>query len=246
MHYALTLPFLVCRHFSLTATSGPGVGESFRHFPVTPTDCLIGDRGYSTIANVASVSDRQGFVLIRYNPFQLPLHTAHGKRMDIARLLARWPARQQSRMWRCAVEHPQGGWMAGRLLVIRKSQTAAALATKRALRQASRKQYSLKRPVLEYAKYIMVCTTLPEDRFDTALCLQWYRVRWQIELGFKRFKSLAGLGHLPKHDPESSQAWLYGKLFTGLLTEKLIRYGESISPWGYDVAGSSPPAEPMA
>ncbi len=246
IHYALALPSLACRHFSLTATSGPGVGESFRHFPVTATDCLIGDRGYSSTDNVASVSDRQGCVLIRYNPFLLALYTAHGKRMDIARLLARWPARQQSRMWRCAVEHPKGGMIAGRLLAIRKSQTAAAAATKRALRQASRKQYSLKRPVLEYAKYIMVFTTLPEDRFDTELCLEWYRVRWQIELVFKRFKSLAGLGHLPKHDPESSQAWLYGKLFTGLLTEKLIQYGESISPWGYGLASSSPPGEPVA
>ena len=28
-----------------------------------------------------------------------------------------------------------------------------------------------------------------------------YRLRWQAELVFKRFKSLAGLGHLPKRDP---------------------------------------------
>lgn len=246
IHYALVFPSLACRHFSLTAIAGPGVGESFRHFPVTATDCLIGDRGYSTTDNVASVSDRKGSVLIRYNPFSLALHTPQGKRMDIARLLARWPAHQPRRMWRCAIGHPKGGMIAGRLLVIRKSQTTAAAATKRALRQASRKQYSLKRPVLEYAKYIMVFTTLPEDRFDTELCLEWYRVRWQMELVFKRLKSLAGLGHLPKHDPESSQAWLYGKLFTGLLTEKLIQYGESISPWGYGLAFSTPSVKPMA
>ena len=30
---------------------------------------------------------------------------------------------------------------------------------------------------------------------------------------FKRFKSLAELGHLPKHDEHSARAWLYGKLF---------------------------------
>jgi hypothetical protein len=56
---------------------------------------------------------------------------------------------------------------------------------------------------------------------------------WQIELVFKRFKSIAGLGHLPKHDDQSSKAWLYGKLLIALLTEKLVDYASTVSPWGY-------------
>ena len=43
--------------------------------------------------------------------------------------------------------------------------------------------------------------------------LEWYRLRWQVELVFKRFKSLAQLGHVPKYDDDSAKAWLYGKLF---------------------------------
>jgi len=39
-----------------------------------------------------------------------------------------------------------------------------------------------------------------------------HRMRWQIELVFKRLKSLAQLGRVPKHDDRSSRAWLYGKL----------------------------------
>jgi IS4 transposase len=62
--------------------------------------------------------------------------------------------------------------------------------------------------------------------------MRWYRLRWQIELVFKRFKQIAQLGHLPKHDDESAQAWLYGKLFIALLTEKLIEQARAISPWG--------------
>jgi IS4 transposase len=55
-------------------------------------------------------------------------------------------------------------------------------------------------------------------------------MRWQIELAFKRLKSLAQLGHLPKHDNRSSRAWLYGKLLVVLLAQKLIRIGRDISP----------------
>jgi hypothetical protein len=57
-----------------------------------------------------------------------------------------------------------------------------------------------------------------------------YRRRWQIELLFKRLKSLALIGHVPKHDARSSRAWLYGKLLVALLAEKLIRVGHDISP----------------
>ena len=63
--------------------------------------------------------------------------------------------------------------------------------------------------------------------------LNWYRTRWQVELVFKRFKSLAELGHLPKHDEQSARAWLYGKLFVALLVEILIGHARAISPWGY-------------
>jgi len=47
------------------------------------------------------------------------------------------------------------------------------------------------------------------------------------------FQSIAQLGHLPKYSDDSSKAWLYGKLFVALLTEKLIRQASSVFPWGY-------------
>ena len=82
----------------------------------------------------------------------------------------------------------------------------------------------------EYAKFVILFTTFPASRFDAGGVLEWYRARWQVEPVFKRFKSLARLGHLPKYDDESAKAWLYGKLFAALLIEKLIRHASAISP----------------
>ena len=56
---------------------------------------------------------------------------------------------------------------------------------------------------------------------------------------FKRFKSLAALGHLPKHDERSAKSWLYGKLFVTLLVEKLIGHARPISPWGYELGATT-------
>jgi IS4 transposase len=57
-----------------------------------------------------------------------------------------------------------------------------------------------------------------------------HRMRWQIELMFKRLKSVAQLGHVPKHDDRSSCAWFYGKLLVTLLAQRLVRIERDISP----------------
>ena len=123
--------------------------------------------------------------------------------------------------------------LTARLCLIRKSQAAAARAQKKLQRRASKQGAVLQPQTLLYANYVMVLTTFPQETFPAELILESYRFRWQIELVFKRFKQIAQLGHLPKYDQESAKAWLYGKLFVALLTEKLIQHASALSPWGY-------------
>ena len=96
----------------------------------------------------------------------------------------------------------------------------------------------VKPETLEFARFVIVFTTFPEAEFSARDVREWHRVRWQVELVFKRFKSLVQLGHLPKYDEDSARAWLYGKLFMAVLVEKIIRHAESVSPWGHDLAAT--------
>ena len=77
---------------------------------------------------------------------------------------------------------------------------------------------------------MIVFTTFPAAEFPAAVVLAWHRLRWRVELVFKRFKSLAQLGHLPRHNDDSAKTWLYGKLLVALLVEKLIHHALAISP----------------
>ena len=70
--------------------------------------------------------------------------------------------------------------------------------------------------------------------------------RSSIELTFKRLKSIVQLGHVPKHDDQSSRAWLYGKLFVALLSQKLARVGSAVSPWGYYLQPQGSDTQPVA
>lgn len=99
---------------------------------------------------------------------------------------------------------------------------------------------------LEYAKFITVFATFPARLHSATTVLNAYRIRWQVELVFKRFKQLAELGHLPKHDDESARAWLYGKLIVALLAEKLLTHASALSPWGYALPASRAAPKPVA
>ena len=79
--------------------------------------------------------------------------------------------------------------------------------------------------------------------FPAPAVLELYRLRWQIELAFKRMKSIMGLGHLPKKDPASARAWLHGKIFASLLVERMVQAAETFSPWGYRLDREAQPLE---
>jgi hypothetical protein len=239
LHYAVNLGDLQCDFFELTAV-GNG-GETFRRVPVRAKDIMLGDRIYATPPGVAHVVDSGGDVLVRLNRQTLPLFDSKRERMDVLRLL-RGIKRGRPYQWKVRVQHPKSGWMNGRLIAIKLSAEAARLARRRLARRANRRQQGVSKRSLQAAQYLMIWTSLP-DVFDAATILEIYRLRWQIELVFKRMKSIMGLGHLPKTDPNSSHAWLHGKLFVALLVERMIEAAKSFSPWGYPLDVSPQPVE---
>ncbi len=236
IHYSVRVPSLTCDSFTLTETTGKGTGESLLRFPIRAGDYIIADRGYSTAPGIRYAQSQQAHVAIRLNTQSLPLRDLDNKAFALLSVLKTMRKPGQTRSWSVMVDHGDAGFTPGRLCAVRKTKEAARMAEKKLRRQASKKGHALKPETLAYARYVIVFTTFPEEKFSARDVLEWYRIRWQIELVFKRFKQIAALGHLPKHDDESAMAWLYGKLFVALLTETLIDHAESISPWGYDLA----------
>ena len=236
IHYSLRWPQLTCDHFQLTSDHGKGTGESLTHFPVQEGEHLLADRGYSNYASVQHVAARGGSLTVRLNPQAVRLLDQKQKLFPLQRRLRSLRKTNEVGSWRVGLSGAaQQAPVTGRLCVLRKSQAAIAKARAKVERNASSNGRKLRADTLLYAEYVMVFTTAPEH-FTACEILEIYRLRWQIELIFKRFKQLAQLGHLPKEDEESSKAWLYGKLFVALLTERLVQMAGSFSPWGYDVA----------
>jgi alkanesulfonate monooxygenase SsuD/methylene tetrahydromethanopterin reductase-like flavin-dependent oxidoreductase (luciferase family) len=170
--------------------------------------------------------------MVRLNSSTLPLWEQAGSRFGLLEQISQLKETGSERDWPVWVQGSQAR-IAGRLCVLRKSAASAEKARRQITRKAQQGGPTPKPETLQLASYVMVFTTVPESRFSTSEALEWYRARWQIELVFKRLKTLAELGALPKRDDQSARTWLYGKLLIALLGQKLERLGRDISPWGY-------------
>lgn len=230
IHYCFQLSTFRCDFFTITS---PRVGESFRRYPVEEDDLLIGDRGYCQRKGIMHVNSHRGHVLVRFHSTNLPLFTRRGGPWSVLKRLRRL-SNGEPGDWDVWFRDPDSDRLVkGRLCALRKSKDAAELAKKKLRQIASKKGRVLRPETLEHAEYVSLFTTINRHNFKAEDILSLYRGRWQIELVFKRLKSIVGIGHLPKHNPESCIAWLYGKMVVALLAERLYQEAEFFSPWGY-------------
>jgi hypothetical protein len=243
IHYSLRLPSLECDSFKLTSTHGQGTAERFGHFVFQAGELVLADGGYCHPAGIAAVVDQHADVCVRLNPHALPLYDEQGEPFSVATAVAGLLRAGQAAEWPVVV-HSGAQRIAGRVCAIRKSQAAINQARRR-LREKLKSGKSMSEQTWQYAQYVMVFTTLPRQEATVRQVLECYRLRWQIELTFKRLKSIAQLGHLPKYHDRSSRAWLYAKLLVALLIQKMTRLGNSISPWGYPLP-QTPNTQPVA
>lgn len=235
VHYSLLLPALYCDFFEITDDKG---AESYKRFPVVAGDVLLADRGYCHREGVADVVQRGADVILRLSSTSFPLLDSQKKPLEMLTVL------------RKLKDHEPGEWpvlfVAGnkryqaRMCAIRKSTVAAEKCKQAILRKAKKHQKKPRPETLEMAEYVVILTTLGVDGFPTSQILDLYRCRWQIELAFKRLKSLLQLGHVPKYDEESSRAWIQAKLLTVLLIERLQQEARFFSPWGFPLSPSQP------
>lgn len=234
IHYSLGLFDLQCHEFLL---SDPGTGEKVSNFALHPGDFIVADRAYCSGKAVSTLLDHQAEFLLRFKPGSLRLHVdpagthpfdllGHARQVELGQP-ASWTLTSSARQ-------PL------RLIVHKKSPEAAQSARQSYQRKQSKKQKTINPDIVELHGYILLVTSKTCPAVTDQELLNLYRLRWQIELAFKRLKSIMGLGHLPKYDPQSCRAWLYGKLLTALLVEVLVEHARLFSPWGYPLDARLP------
>lgn len=227
LHYSLNMATLGCEEVHVTEAK---VAETLALFDVRPGDIIMADRGFARRAGIRWVLQRQADILLRASLTSVPLRRRDGTALRLLSLLSSLQVGQCGEWEARIIDGAQG--IDVRVCAYKKTAAQTKASIKSIELEARKKGRTPGADTLEAAGYVIVLTTLMEPT-ATAI-MDFYRRRWQVELAFKRLKSLLQLGHLKKSDKDGARAWLQGKLFVACLIEKLVLTAERFSPWGYD------------
>jgi len=215
-------------------------GESLERGEYRPGDIVIADQGLAYAKSIHHVCSTGAYCLIRCYLQNIKLQGEDGVRLKPERILDL--ADQGASSIPVLVPHEDAAPIRARLVMAKLPAEAAARAREKLRKQASKKQKSISELAMRLAGYVVILTTVPADELSDSEVLHTYRLRWQIELFFKRCKSLLGLDKLKAHGAVA-RAWLLGKMIIATLVDRALAgiYRE----WAYKRSGAVPSLWPL-
>jgi hypothetical protein len=220
---------------SVEITDASG-GETFYNIEAKPGDIIVADAGYSQIKGIAHIVSSGADVILRINWRNMPLLSMDGSEFDLFEHLRTLPVGATGEWEVHIAARPKQGVpdaIRGRVIALRKSEQSAEAARQKIRQRYRRRQAKLSEWVLEAAGYIFLFTTVPAEPMSAQQCLEIYRFRWQIELSFKKLKSIFGLSHMFAKANELGVAYISAILILAILVERMSTACDLFSPWGY-------------
>lgn len=205
----------------LELSDGRGA-ESLDRFVCGRGDIVIGDAGYAKAQDLARLDATGAAFIVRTGWNAVRLRTPDGAPLDLFAVLKGVPERGMAEVAAAiALDRAGTQLLPVRLVILGKSAEEAARARARARRKSRKQGKTPKKETLQAAGYIVLLSSLDDLDFPAADVLELYRLRWQIELVFKRLKSLLHLDQLPARDPDLARCWIYAKIIAALLLEDM-------------------------
>jgi len=237
VHLGFDLGSLQVDQIEVTGAQG---GESYSRLGIKAGDLILADRGYCHRRGLAAVRQAGADFLVRINWQNLPLEDSQHQRLDLVKLLEQVKGSKAVEFEVVTVADPSRSIpsMPARLIVVRKPAEAAEAERRRIVREASRKGRKVNPKTLKAAAFFFVLASVPRQALSAEKALELYRLRWQIEMAFKRMKGLLHLGEVPVKDPQLAHGYLCAKLLAALMLEDLTQDFLAFSP-----SGSAGPVE---
>jgi hypothetical protein len=218
VHSAFDLPRERFGFFELTDQRG---GETLDRIPVVKGEIRIADRAYLQPDRMAAIRDAGADIIVRAGWRNARWLDGEGEPVD---LLAQFHAGTAGGL----IDRPiwlarqSGAPLRLRLVAVKKTARATEAARRKARQAARTGGHQISKGTLAAAEWVILITSLEPEAFPTADVLALYRLRWRIELGFKRLKSLIGLKRPPGSDERSARAYVLAHLLMILLLEPLV------------------------
>jgi hypothetical protein len=224
-------------HIELTDVHG---AENLQRFQYRPGEIVLADRGYARPRDLRPVIEAGAHFIVRTGWNSLRFVHPDGSAFDLFAALAAQTEQEGEVSVRIDEGRDANEPLILRLVVRRKSPEQAQADQRRLIKEAKKRGRQVDPRSLEAGKYILLLTSLPASTFSAADVLALYRFRWQLELAFKRMKSLAGLDALAAKKPELARAWIYARLIVFLIAEQSAGQVPDSSPCAPETKAGKP------
>lgn len=209
-------------HLELTDEHG---GEALDRGAALPGEIRIGDRNYArtvVLKRFLTESGGKADFIVRVGWNALQFRTTSGDDFDLIDHLQNLSADMEAHEEPLHAVASRDPVALPLRLIVRRKTPEATEATRLALRRnAAKKGKKLDPRSLVAAEFMILVTSLPAEGYTADAIMTVYRLRWQIELAFKRLKSLLHIDRLPTRTKQASRTWIYGHLILALLCDDL-------------------------
>ena len=220
LHYAVNLFTLNTAMFQLT---GEETGETLKNYGFQENDLVLGDRIYASKSGIEHCMNCHADFVLRIRNKAFQLYTEKGNKISFTELLKGMDSEYGD--FKVYFKGEDKQMHSIRICAVKKREEAFLHTQKRTARKESKKQVRYSDDTKFSSRYFFVVTSLKEE-FSFEQILNLYRLRWQVELVFKRYKSILHLGSMPVKTKVSCDAWLHCKMLLALLIEKMLSEGD--------------------
>jgi hypothetical protein len=196
-------------------------GESLAHFTWHGGDVALADRNYAKAVGIAATVALGADVVVRLQPNNFRLQTLTGDPLDLAAALRGANAATTTVTLDAQFVH-EGKTIPVWVHAYRLPEEAANRARQRCYRKAKKEMRGTPRAdTLLWCGWVIILTTIPPETLGAEVIGEYYRLRWQIELLIKRYKSLLHADQLrAKRGGALALIYLSGKMLYACLLER--------------------------
>ena len=205
-------------------------GESLTRYQLGPGTVVLGDRNFAKAPALIATRTQGAHVVVRMTPQYLPLWTRTGGAFDLVAALRAAGAQPRVSFAVQVRDAQRGHALPVWLHALHLNEQQCNRARRRAYRHARRRGRTPRAQTLFLSQWVLVLTTLPPEELSAAVILELYRLRWQVELVIKRYKSLLAAARVrAKRGSPLATVYLVGKLLFAVLVERraLARLGNA-------------------
>lgn len=210
-------------HLGVTESSRPDVKDAVEVLDtVAQSDLVIRDLGYYAFDSFSNISGKGAFYISRLRPKAIvyEMNGAIIERLDFKKLYAKMKKEKLIRLDKPVFIGAEK--MPVRISIELMPEAVYEQRIRKTVKVQQKKGYKTSEDYKFMCRFNLFITNVPEEALPIEVISTLYKIRWQIELIFKIFKSTIGIHHTTKMKYERWLCLLYVKLLIMIINWNII------------------------